>query len=615
MVGQPDLPPPDRGSKGQEPERIFGGAKGKEAERFPDLDRQSHLLLDLPDEGGLGGFPRLDFPPGEFPETPEAAPRLAPGHENLGPVFDDRGRDLPHAFSPRDDFNNNPAPAQRRSHPPRAPSLSPEGGFARIAPDMRVAFLASEAGPYAKTGGLADVAGSLPKHLAKAGAEVKVFMPLYREVRSKGLPLLRASADLSFDWHDGPAVFSVWEEPTAKATVYFIEKNDYFERDGLYGPPSGDFLDNGERFAFFSRAVLESLRVLDFSPDVLHLHDWQTALVPAYLKFVYAEDPFFRKAKTLFTIHNLAYQGLFDREILGRIGLPPRLFHPEALEFYGRVSFLKAGLLYASALSTVSPKYSREIQTPEFGCGLDGLLRMRSGVLTGILNGADYAAWNPAGDAALARTYSAEDLDGKAACKSALLSAFGLPPLPRDLPVFGLVSRLAQQKGLDILLEAAGGLFGLGLRLVLLGQGEAGIEDGLKAAAARYPSFFGLRIAFDDGLARRIFAGSDMVLIPSRYEPCGLTQMYALKYGAVPVVRATGGLDDTIQEYDPKTGAGNGLKFAEAEPSAMIKSVRRAIALYSRKTDWMTLVRNGMACDFSWDKPAAEYLALYRALA
>jgi starch synthase len=480
---------------------------------------------------------------------------------------------------------------------------------------MKVAFLASEVAPYAKTGGLADVAGALPKHLARAGLEVKVIMPLYREVRSKGLPLLRAAADLSFDWHGGPAVFSVWEEPTAKATVYFIEKNDYFERDGLYGAPAGDFPDNGERFAFFCRSALETLKALNFAPDILHVHDWQAALAPAYLRCVYGDDPFFKKTKTLLTIHNLAYQGVFERGILDRIGLPESLFRPEALEFFGRVNFLKAGLLFGTALNTVSPRYSREIQTPEFGCGLDGLLGRRSEALSGILNGADYAAWNPANDPAIARNYTPDDLSGKAACKGALLAAFGLPVFQKDLPLVGLVSRLAGQKGLDILIDAMGGLFSLGLRLVVLGQGEAKIQDGLKAAAARYPSFFGLRIAFDENLAHQIYAGSDMFIIPSRYEPCGLTQMYSLKYGSVPVVRATGGLDDTVQEFDPAAGTGNGFKFKEADPSAVVGAVRRAVAFYSRKPIWTKLVRNGMACDFSWERAAADYLALYRKIA
>lgn len=477
---------------------------------------------------------------------------------------------------------------------------------------MKIAFLASEVAPYAKTGGLADVAGALPKYLARAGHEVKVIMPLYRCVRATGLPLLKAAGDLAMDWYDGPAVFSVWEEPTGRATAYFIEKNDYFERDALYGTSAGDYPDNGERFGFFSRAALETLKTLDFAPDILHVHDWQAALSLAYLKFVFGEDPFFRKTKSLFTIHNLAYQGLFEPEILGRIGLPKKLFHVEALEFFRKVSFLKAGLLYSTAINTVSPRYSREIQTPEFGCGLEGLLQMKSDALFGILNGADYSTWDPASDAALVKPYTAADLDGKAACRRDLLSAFGLPDDKKDLPVIGLVSRLAGQKGLDILVEALGGLFPLGVRLVILGTGEAPIEKALKDAVRRYPSFFGLRIAFDDTLARKIYAGSDMFLIPSRYEPCGLTQMYSLKYGTVPIVRATGGLDDSIQEFDPATGTGNGLKFQAAEAGALLGSIRKAVRIYGQKATWAKIVRNGMACDFSWERASSEYIALYR---
>jgi starch synthase len=490
--------------------------------------------------------------------------------------------------------------------------LLPVGASAKIRRIVKVAFLASEVAPYAKTGGLADVAGALPKYLARLGAEVKVFMPLYRETRAKGLPLLKAATDLTLDWDGGQAVFSVWEEPTAKVTAYFIEKNDYFERDGLYGASAGDFSDNGERFAFFSRSALEALKALDFAPDVLHVHDWQAALTLAYLKFIYGDDPFFKKTKSLFTIHNLAYQGLFDPGILKRVGLPEKLYEMDALEYYGKVNFLKAGLLYSSAINTVSPRYSREIQTPEFSCGLDGLLRERRDVVSGILNGADYSAWNPAADAFIVRPYTAGDLGGKAACRSGLLAAFGLPAIKKDPPVIGMVSRLAGQKGLDILVEALGGLFGLGVRLVILGAGEAKIENDLRAAAGRYPSFFRLRIAFDESLAHKIYAGSDMFLIPSRYEPCGLTQMYSLKYGTVPIVRATGGLDDSIQEFDPAAGAGNGFKFAEAEPSALLGAVRRAVSLYGQPPVWTNLVRNAMACDFSWERAAAEYLGLYR---
>jgi len=477
---------------------------------------------------------------------------------------------------------------------------------------MKIALLSSEVAPFAKTGGLADVAGALPRFLAKLGCEVKVFMPLYREVRKKELPLLKVADRLPFLWAGQEEVVTVYESAERGASVYFIDKPALYDRDGLYGTAAGDYEDNGLRFAFFSQASLAALKAIGFAPDVLHCHDWQSAIALAYLKTTYAEDPFFEKTKSLLTIHNLAYQGLFEPGVLRAAGLPERLFDINGLEFFGKVNFLKAGILYASAINTVSHRYSREIQTPEFGCGLDGLLRDRSEVLTGILNGVDYSAWNPAADQAIAAPFTASDPKGKDACKKDLLAAFGLPSAKKDRPVIGMVSRLAGQKGLDILIEALGGLFPLGVQLVVLGTGEADIQGALEAAARRFPSFFGLKIAFDDRLARKIYAGSDMFLIPSRYEPCGLTQMYGLKYGAIPVVRATGGLDDSIQEYDAAAGSGNGFKFEGYAAEALLQAVRKALGIYARKGSWTALTKNAMSCDFSWERAAQEYVLLYR---
>jgi len=304
----------------------------------------------------------------------------------------------------------------------------------------------------------------------------------------------------------------------------------------------------------------------------------------------------------------------FEPSILKAIGLPDALFSVEDLEFYGRVSFLKAGILYADAISTVSYRYSREIQTPEFGCGMDGLLRERSDVVAGILNGIDYSDWNPAEDKSIAAVYSPADLKGKAACKADLLAAFGLPAPKKDVPVLGMVSRLAGQKGLDILIDALPKLVTLGLRIVVLGTGEAAIQSALETAARRYPSFFGLKIAFDETLAHKVIAGSDMFVNPARYEPCGLTQMYSMKYGTIPVVRATGGLDDSVQEYDPAEGSGTGFKFDRAEPEALIRAVDRAVREYGRKPTWAKLVQNAMAADFSWSRSAQEYALLYQTI-
>jgi starch synthase len=317
----------------------------------------------------------------------------------------------------------------------------------------------------------------------------------------------------------------------------------------------------------------------------------------------------------VFTIHNLAYQGLFPPAILGPVGLPESLFRMEDLEFWGQVSFMKAGILYADAVTTVSPRYAREILTPEYGCGLDGLLRARAEALSGILNGIDGESWNPASDHHLAAPFSACEPSGKAACKKDLLAVMGLPPLRREGPVLGLVSRLAEQKGIDILLGALDGLFGLGARIVLLGTGSPAWEAALRQAQDRFPSYFGLRIGFDDGLAHKIFAGSDLLLIPSRYEPCGLTQMIAMRYGTIPVARATGGLDESIQAYDPTTKTGNGFKFEAPEPGALVHTVRHALRALASAPDHDALIGNAMRSDFSWDGPARRYLALYESLA
>lgn len=493
---------------------------------------------------------------------------------------------------------------------------------------MKVAICASEVIPYAKTGGLADVAGALPKYLNKLGIEAVLFMPLYREVRGKNLPLRKVVEKGEFDWAGCPgreaqgdprrtgraphekSSFSLWEHDAGSFRAYFVESDARFDRDGLYGTPAGDYPDNGERFGFFSRAALESLKILDFRPHVLHCHDWQSAMALAYLQFIFPDDPFFRDVRSLFTIHNLAYQGLFDKSILPAIGLPESLFNMNDLEFYGKVNFLKAGILYSTAVSTVSPRYSREIQTPEMGCGLDGLLRSRSSVLHGVLNGVDYSSWNPATDSLIPANFGPGDLGGKQICKKGLLEAFQLPD--SRSPVVGMVSRLAGQKGLDIVCEALKGIFSLGVKLVVLGTGEDKIQDLLKQAQREYPDQLGLKIAFDERLAHMIYAGSDIFLIPSRYEPCGLTQMYSLKYGTIPVVRATGGLDDSIQEFDLRTHSGNGFKFEDYSAGALTDSLKRAVDLSRQPHVWRTLVRNAMACDFSWEKAAGDYAELFK---
>jgi starch synthase len=486
--------------------------------------------------------------------------------------------------------------------------------YAKIAP-MKIVILSSEATPFAKTGGLADVAGALPKFLSKLGLEVRLVMPLYREVRTRNLPLDRVLEDHPLDWGGRSEKFSVWQGSADSSFAFFIEKDEWYDRDYLYGTPGGDYPDNGQRFSFYSKAALETLQALDFAPDIIHGHDWQSAMALAILKFIHQGNRFFKDTRSLFTIHNLAYQGLFDKSILAEIGLPDSLFTIDGVEFFGKVNFLKAGILYATAVNTVSPRYSREIQTPEFGHGLDGLLRTRNDVLSGILNGADYSAWDPSRDPFLKARYGPSSFEGKADCKNDLLETFGLPLSRKDAPVIGMVSRLAGQKGLDILVGALEGLFRLGVTLIILGTGEEKIQEALIAARERYPSFFGLKIAFDDQIAHKIMAGCDMLLIPSRYEPCGLTQMYSFKYGTIPLVRATGGLDDSVREFHADNGQGNGFKFEDYSARALLDAVRRAIKAYDHKPSWDRLVQNAMAEDFSWDRSAREYLSLFKKIA
>ncbi len=475
-------------------------------------------------------------------------------------------------------------------------------------------MLASEIVPFAKTGGLADVAGALPKFLHPLGVEFKVLMPFYRETRAKNLSLRRVLEKQELGWPGKRIPFSVWEAKENSVSFLFVEHDEYFDREHLYGTPKADYPDNGERFAFFAGAALEALRALDFRPDVIHAHDWQSAMALAYLKFASDQDSFFVHTRSLFTIHNLAYQGLFEKDILGRIGLPEALFNMEDLEFYGRVNFLKAGILYATAVNTVSRRYSQEIQTPEFGHRLDGLLKKRRDTLFGILNGVDYSDWNPATDKFTIRPFDPTYLDGKKDCRADLVRAFSLGESEEAVPVIGMVSRLAGQKGFDILAESLKGIFDLGVRLVILGTGEEVFQKALLAAQSRHRRVFGLRIAFDETLSHKIYAGSDIFLIPSRYEPCGLTQMYSLRYGTIPVVRATGGLDDTIQEYEPERQTGNGFKFEDNSAKALLAALEKAVSAYRDKERWRLLMQRAMGCDFSWERSAREYLRLYQEL-
>jgi starch synthase len=479
---------------------------------------------------------------------------------------------------------------------------------------LRVLMAASEGVPFSKTGGLADVVGALPEALTAAGVEVAVVLPRYRATKMEKFKEINASLLIPLGTRlHFPRVL---EAPRKKKVRWlFVDYPPFFNRDSLYvGKDGKDYPDNPERFSLFSRAVLEIAKNV-FRPDVIHCHDWQAGLTPVLLRTTYAQDPLLSDIPTLFTIHNLGYQGMFPSDALMRAGLGWELFTIDGVEFYGQVNFLKGALIYSSAISTVSRKYAQEIQTAEYGFGLEGVLRSRAGRVSGILNGVDYAEWDPSVDKLIAAQYSPDKLEGKKACKLDLLRAFKLPEKDAQLPVIGIVSRFTRQKGSDLIAEIADRLLSEKVRLIALGNGEREYEQIFQQLAAKYPDRAAVRIAYDNVLAHKIEAGADMFLMPSAYEPCGLNQIYSLRYGTVPVVRATGGLDDTIEEFDPSTGAGNGFKFASYSGAALLGALSRALAVYSEPATWTKLMRNGMAQDFSWGRSAQEYRKLYQGLA
>ena len=472
---------------------------------------------------------------------------------------------------------------------------------------MRILYVASEAVPFAKTGGLADVVGALPKFIRQLRNEVVVLIPKYRGVTSSKilLPSLTISLGNSLKF------CSIHEaEPVDDVRFFLVDYPDYYDREELYRHIGKDYPDNAERFALLSLAVLEFAKRAPLPPQIIHCNDWQTALVPVYLKTLYRKDSFFEKTRTLLTIHNLAYQGVFPRSVMSRLGLPSDLYTTELMEFYGNINLLKAGIVFADKLSTVSQKYSEEIRTPEFGCGLEGVLRNRSADLTGILNGVDYTQWNPEQDPWLVANYSAEDLRGKEQCKSDLLDQFGIQN-SRDRPLIGIISRMADQKGFDLLQAVAGAMVQEGFSMVVLGTGEERYTRFFLSLQHQYPAFVGAKISYDEWLAHKIEGGADLFLMPSRFEPCGLNQIYSLKYGTVPVVRATGGLDDTIQDYS-KSPNGTGFKFDAYSPDELLAAARRALEVYRTPARWKELIRNGMKKDFSWYRSAQQYVELYR---
>jgi starch synthase len=475
---------------------------------------------------------------------------------------------------------------------------------------VRILFVASEGLPFSKTGGLADVVEALPKALVGLGHEVAVVLPRYRGTKTHSVIVPSVTIPMGGTRLRFPAV--------ADGTViggvryFFVDDPAFFDRDGLYGGSGGDYADNAERYSEFCRVAIEIAKNV-WPPDVIHCHDWQAALVPVLLRTTYGDDPLVRDIPVVFTIHNMGYHGLFGRDALERAGIPVGVFHPGGIEFFGNVNFLKGGLVFSDYLTTVSRKYAQEIQTREYGYGLDGVVRGRADRLVGILNGVDYGVWSPERDKFIAAKYSAKDLTGKQICKQALLELFGLPAEHLAKPVIGIVSRFADQKGFDLIAERAHELMHEDLLMVVLGTGERKYEELFRALAAAYAGRVGVKIAYDNAIAHKIEAGADMFLMPSRYEPCGLNQIYSLKYGTVPIVRATGGLDDTIEAFDIEHGTGTGFKFVEYTGTAMIRSVRQALHLFMDERIWRRIQLNGMAKDFSWKASAVEYVKVYAA--
>ncbi len=482
---------------------------------------------------------------------------------------------------------------------------------------MKITYVSPEVVPFSKTGGLADVAGSLPKALEAQGAEVSVVSPYYLETRKSGFAIKDTGVRIQVPLGSGKIEAGLLEGmlPESGVRAYFVKYDPFFMRDGLYQEKGRDYEDNSSRFIFFSRSVLECVGALGLEPDVIHVNDWQSAMVPVYGKTIYADQPWAAKARYALTIHNMGYQGLFWHFDMPLTGLSWDLYNWKQLEFYDKLNFLKGGIVFADRINTVSKTYAEEIKTAEFGCGLEGVLAERSGDLFGIVNGIDAAVWDPSADEHIAAHYSAADPSGKAACRKALLREAGI----RDdgFPLFASITRLDPQKGIDLILEILDDAVAMGMKFVVLGTGDPKYHKMLEDAQQKHRGSVKAFLAFDPGLAHRIEAGADAFLMPSRYEPCGLNQLMSLAYGTVPVVRATGGLADTVQDFtedDLAAGLSTGFVFREADSARLLECIARAMRAFSNKDSWRRLMANGMAKDWSWNRSAREYMKMYRGM-
>ena len=466
---------------------------------------------------------------------------------------------------------------------------------------MKILFASPEVAPFAKTGGLADVSGSLPKALSEISCSISVILPFYKSVRKLGLDLKPFSAG-GFD-------FLKYEE--AGVEYIFVRNDEYYGRDNLYSEAHGDYPDNHLRFSYFDKAIISLSRDPATKPDLIHANDWQTGLVPLYFEITRDSAP---AVKTLFTIHNIGYQGLFESSVLDELAIPRRFYNIDGIEYYGKISFLKAGIVYSSAVSTVSEGYRREILTREFGCGMEGILRTREADIYGISNGVDYSEWDPASDRFLTQNYNSATIGKKIECKKDLIKSANLPAGTVKRPLIGVISRLAEQKGIDLFAEAAKEIIDLGASIIILGTGDEKYNRLCEEIAQRYPEYISSHITFDNALAHKIEGGSDMFVMPSRYEPCGLNQLYSMRYGTLPIVRATGGLDDTVIDLDTDREKGNGIKFPSATKEDLIDAVSRAVKLYKDSDSWRKIQEKIMKLDFSWKISASRYKALYQKL-
>ncbi len=482
---------------------------------------------------------------------------------------------------------------------------------------LKVLFASPEVVPFVKTGGLADVSGMLPRVLAEMGHTVAVVLPKYSVIPDELMRNAVAGPSVDLPIGDGRETMKLYRmsDNATSLEYFFIDHTDYFDRASLYvDPDTGeDYPDNHIRFSAFCRAILELAKIIDWRPDIIHANDWQTGLLPVYLATTRKDDPFFASTKTVFTIHNLAYQGKFPAEAFADLQLPAELYYPTGpFEFYGQVNLMKAAISYATRINTVSERYAVEIQTsPEYGAGLEGVLASRTQDVFGIINGVDYSDWSPSRDALIPHRYGITNLSGKRADKVELVNRLGLP-LRDHVPLIGMITRLADQKGLDLIEAAADNLSALDMQMVILGTGDPKYHELLQSLEEQYPDKLRVLLKYDNEMAHWIEAGADLFLMPSRYEPCGLNQLYSLKYGTLPIVRDTGGLADTIDDIDPKAGTGTGFVFEEYESKAMLTAIRRAINLFGRKRIWRRIMKQAMTRDYSWRRSAEKYVELYR---